>query len=139
MTGVTTGGVTTDTTVTTMYNPDPAPNTAKGATRRDSLWRPYPKYTHVEQGKAYYWCSCGSSRTQPFCDGRHKGTDFRPVKWTAPSTGKVLFCMCKTTKNQPLCDMSHVTVLRKMYGGKLATLAFGGAFVGGISYKFIMS
>jgi len=61
----------------------------------------------VEQGKSYFWCSCGESKNQPFCDGSHKGSNFVPIKYEALETKKVFFCTCKTTKNQPLCDGSH--------------------------------
>jgi CDGSH-type Zn-finger protein len=61
----------------------------------------------VEAGKSYFWCACGQSKAQPFCDGSHKGTAFAPVKWTAGETKRVFFCACKHTKGQPLCDGSH--------------------------------
>ena len=61
----------------------------------------------VEQGKSYYWCSCGKSFKQPFCDGSHKGTKFSPLVYKAEQSKKVFFCTCKKTKDQPLCDGSH--------------------------------
>jgi len=61
----------------------------------------------VEAGKAYFWCSCGKSQSQPFCDGSHKGSAFTPVKYEAEASKTVYFCACKATKNQPLCDGSH--------------------------------
>ncbi|MEO1252242.1 MAG: CDGSH iron-sulfur domain-containing protein [Pseudomonadota bacterium] len=61
----------------------------------------------VEAGKDYFWCACGRSKTQPFCDGSHKGTEFVPVKWKAEKTKRVFFCACKHTAGQPLCDGSH--------------------------------
>lgn len=61
----------------------------------------------VEAGETYFWCACGRSATQPFCDGSHKGTAFTPVKWTAGETRRVFFCACKHTRGQPLCDGSH--------------------------------
>jgi CDGSH-type Zn-finger protein len=61
----------------------------------------------VESGKSYFWCSCGQSKGQPFCDGSHKGTDFTPVKYDASESKKVYFCGCKQTKASPLCDGSH--------------------------------
>lgn len=64
----------------------------------------------VEAGKTYFWCACGRSTTQPFCDGSHKGSAFSPVKWTAAETKKVWFCACKQTKGAPLCDGAHKTV-----------------------------
>jgi CDGSH-type Zn-finger protein len=61
----------------------------------------------VEEGKNYFWCSCGQSANQPFCDGSHKGTEFNPVKWTAETSGKKFFCGCKQTDGVPFCDGSH--------------------------------
>lgn len=66
---------------------------------------PYP--VEVTAGKSYFWCACGKSANQPFCDGSHKGSDFAPVKWTAEEDGRKFFCACKATGNQPLCDGSH--------------------------------
>lgn len=61
----------------------------------------------VEKGKDYYWCACGRSKTQPFCDGSHKGTDFAPTKFTAEESKTVYFCGCKQSKNGALCDGTH--------------------------------
>ncbi len=61
----------------------------------------------VEAGKTYYWCSCGKSEKQPFCDGKHKGSSFSPLAWTAPETKTVRFCACKASGKAPLCDGSH--------------------------------
>ena len=66
---------------------------------------PYP--IDVVEEKSYYWCSCGQSAKQPFCDGSHKGTTFNPVVFKATEEKKKYFCGCKATKNQPLCDGSH--------------------------------
>lgn len=66
-----------------------------------------PFAVEVEAGKSYFWCSCGKSANQPFCDGTHKGSDFTPVKYTPEKDGKAFFCGCKATKNQPMCDGSH--------------------------------
>lgn len=61
----------------------------------------------VEAGKDYWWCSCGKSSKQPFCDGSHKGGSFTPQKWTAEKDGDAWFCACKASGKAPLCDGSH--------------------------------
>ncbi len=61
----------------------------------------------VEKDKSYFWCSCGMSSKQPFCDGSHKDTEFMPIKFKADETKKIFFCACKQTNNQPFCDGSH--------------------------------
>lgn len=66
-----------------------------------------PYATDVEEGKTYYWCSCGKSSKQPLCDGSHQGTDFTPMAYKADASKKVFFCGCKITNNQPMCDGSH--------------------------------
>ncbi len=71
-----------------------------------SRYKPY--YAELEKGKQYFWCACGLSKTQPYCDGSHKGTSFRPVVYRGQHTGEeVLFCGCKHSNSQPLCDGSH--------------------------------
>jgi CDGSH-type Zn-finger protein len=66
-----------------------------------------PYAVEVEAGKSYYWCSCGKSKTQPFCDGAHQGTPFTPVEYKATETKMVYFCGCKKSSAQPMCDGSH--------------------------------
>jgi len=61
----------------------------------------------VEEGKSYWWCACGLSKEQPFCDGSHKGTDIEPSKYLAEKSGTVYFCGCKNTKDVPVCDGTH--------------------------------
>jgi CDGSH-type Zn-finger protein len=61
----------------------------------------------VEAGKTYFWCACGRSANQPFCDGSHKDTGFSPVKWQAEKAKTVYFCGCKNSANKPLCDGTH--------------------------------
>ncbi|MFT4732719.1 MAG: CDGSH-type Zn-finger protein [Gammaproteobacteria bacterium] len=66
-----------------------------------------PYAVEVESGKNYFWCSCGKSGKQPFCDGSHGGTGFTPVKYMATESKKMFFCGCKSTASQPMCDGSH--------------------------------
>lgn len=66
---------------------------------------PYP--VEVEAGKTYFWCSCGRSSRQPFCDGSHKETDFTPVKFEAEADRTVYFCGCKQTGRGVMCDGTH--------------------------------
>jgi CDGSH-type Zn-finger protein len=61
----------------------------------------------VEAGKRYFWCACGRSKGQPFCDGSHQGTGITPLMYTAEKTGEVWFCGCKGTGNKPMCDGTH--------------------------------
>ena len=61
----------------------------------------------VEAGKAYFWCSCGRSENQPFCDGKHAGTGLTPVRFKPEEAGTVFFCGCKATGDSPMCDGSH--------------------------------
>jgi CDGSH iron-sulfur domain-containing protein 3 len=61
----------------------------------------------VEVGKTYWWCACGKSAKQPFCDGSHKDTGFTPVKFEPQATTKAWFCTCKHSKKAPLCDGTH--------------------------------
>lgn len=66
-----------------------------------------PFAVEVEKGKEYYWCACGRSKSQPFCDGSHDGTDFAPTKYVAEENQTVYFCGCKHSKNGVMCDGSH--------------------------------
>ena len=66
-----------------------------------------PIGVNVEEGKEYWWCACGRSQNQPFCDGSHKGTGFSPVQFKAEKSEEVWFCRCKNTANKPRCDGTH--------------------------------
>jgi len=66
-----------------------------------------PIAVDVKKGQTYYWCACGKSAAQPFCDGSHKGTSFTPLAFTAEKDEKAYLCACKHTKNPPFCDGTH--------------------------------
>lgn len=66
-----------------------------------------PCKVELEEGQKYFWCSCGLSTRQPFCDGSHKGTEMKSVHYVSPKTDTVRLCGCKATKNPPFCDGSH--------------------------------
>ena len=66
-----------------------------------------PYAVEVVAEQSYYWCACGQSKKQPFCDGSHLGSSFTPTKYDATETKTVYFCGCKQSKNGVLCDGSH--------------------------------
>ena len=66
-----------------------------------------PAKVELEEGKEYFWCRCGLSESQPFCDGSHAGTDVTPLKFTADKTESAVLCQCKSTANGPFCDGTH--------------------------------
>jgi CDGSH-type Zn-finger protein len=66
-----------------------------------------PYAVAVEAGKSYRWCACGKSKAQPFCDGSHKGGEFKPVEYKAEADSTVYFCGCKSSKKGALCDGTH--------------------------------
>jgi CDGSH iron-sulfur domain-containing protein 3 len=68
-----------------------------------------PSVLILEAG-TYYWCLCGRSRDQPFCDGSHEGTGMEPVEFTITETKEVALCQCKHTKTPPFCDGTHQTL-----------------------------
>jgi CDGSH-type Zn-finger protein len=65
-----------------------------------------PKKVDMEIGKKYFYCACGKSADQPFCDGSHKDTDITPIGFVAEQESRAI-CMCKHTQNAPYCDGSH--------------------------------
>lgn len=69
-----------------------------------------PKKVELKEKTDYFFCACGKSSGQPFCDGSHKGSSFSPIKFTAEDSGDAYLCMCKQSKNLPYCDGSHKSV-----------------------------
>lgn len=66
-----------------------------------------PVKVELEKGKKYAWCTCGLSDKQPYCNGAHKGTEFRPLVFVAEETKTAHLCQCKATKNPGFCDGAH--------------------------------
>ena len=66
-----------------------------------------PAAVAVQAGETYYWCSCGRSKSQPFCDGSREGTAFAPQAFTAAKSETVYFCQCKHSGKGAFCDGSH--------------------------------
>ena len=66
-----------------------------------------PFQVDVEAGKSYFWCACGRSKSQPFCDGSHKGTGLTPVQFKPEESKTVWLCGCKQSKGRPMCDGTH--------------------------------
>jgi len=81
-----------------------------------------PCLVSLVEGRSYLWCACGRSRNQPFCDGAHVGTPFRPVKFIAQETDEELLCACKRTKSPPYCDGSH-NAFSASYGAPMEKVA----------------
>lgn len=65
-----------------------------------------PVVVKLEPG-TYWWCACGESKDQPFCDGSHAGTGFAPVGFSLDEAKRVALCLCKRTGDAPYCDGSH--------------------------------
>lgn len=65
-----------------------------------------PKLVTLEPG-TYFWCACGRSSNQPFCDGTHKGTGLFSLAFKVEKREDAWLCMCKQSKNKPYCDGSH--------------------------------
>ena len=68
-----------------------------------------PAQAKLEPGM-YFWCACGKSSNQPYCDGSHKGSEFSPVMFKIDEAKETWLCQCKNTKNPPYCDGTHKTL-----------------------------
>ncbi len=80
--------------------------------------KPIP--VELKEGEEYYFCTCGRSANQPFCDGSHKGTPFTPKAFTAEESGEAYLCQCKQTANAPFCDGTHTKVPDDQVGKEFA-------------------
>jgi mannose-6-phosphate isomerase-like protein (cupin superfamily) len=80
------------------------------AEAKPAIARLKPCLVEVEAGHTYFWCACGRSAKQPFCDGSHKGTAFQPLKFVAQASDEVLLCGCKHTATAPFCDGAHTNL-----------------------------
>jgi len=65
-----------------------------------------PAVTELEPG-TYWWCACGRSQNQPWCDGSHAGTGFEPMELSVTEKKRYALCRCKQTKGMPFCDGTH--------------------------------
>jgi len=72
--------------------------------------RKEPIIEDLKAGETYWWCRCGRSKTQPYCDGSHAGTGFEPMEFKPATDMKVRFCGCKHTQKPPFCDGAHVAL-----------------------------
>ncbi|KAJ3195346.1 hypothetical protein HK101_000458 [Irineochytrium annulatum] len=77
-------------------------------------WTPEPVFVQagpyqvdLVPNKDYYWCACGKSKSQPFCDGSHKGSGITPIKFTVDEAKKYFLCGCKVSDSKPFCDGTH--------------------------------
>lgn len=88
---------------------NPASELSSGFVKEDTR-RAVPSEIFLEKEKKYLYCTCGKSKNQPFCDGTHHGSKFKPAVFEVKRSGKVQLCNCKKTKAGPFCDNSHLNV-----------------------------
>ena len=86
-----------------------------------------PIKVDVKEGETQYWCACGLSSNQPFCDGSHRTTDITPKAFTPEETGEAYLCMCKHSKNPPYCDGTHATLKEEKSEDTAAPAPSGGS------------
>lgn len=77
----------------------------------------YPFRTPLTAGKTIFWCTCGLSQKQPYCDGSHRGTSFQPMPYKAEQDMTVALCGCKQTKQPPFCDGAHIDFRKSLAEG----------------------
>ncbi|MFT5470540.1 MAG: glutamate synthase domain-containing protein 2/CDGSH-type Zn-finger protein [Verrucomicrobiales bacterium] len=87
--------------------------------------KPIP--VELKAGEEYYFCTCGKSANQPFCDGSHSGTEFTPKAFTAEEDGEAYLCRCKQTANAPFCDGTHAQISDDQVGKELELKSEGDA------------
>ena len=86
---------------------DPRSELSRGFTKKDTRINE-PTKVDLKEGERYLFCQCGLSQNQPFCDGSHHGTKFKPLLFTAQRSGPARLCNCKRTGAAPFCDDSHL-------------------------------
>lgn len=66
-----------------------------------------PYQVELKEGQPYFWCTCGKSSRQPYCDGSHKGSGLEPMRFVAEASGTFNLCGCKASDDKPFCDGTH--------------------------------
>jgi CDGSH-type Zn-finger protein len=72
--------------------------------------RKQPYFVEMKAGEPYFWCKCGKSQSQPFCDGSHQGGTVQPIEFSVEESGYQAVCGCGYSKTRPLCDGSHLNL-----------------------------
>lgn len=96
-----------------------------------------PYFLEIDEGVKYYWCSCGKSNSQPWCDGSHRGTGFRPVPYIPPYDMTSMICGCKHSETRPFCNMTHLHVYAHKHTGRAGTKLFLISFAAGIGWSML--
>ena len=78
-----------------------------------------PTAVNLTKGEKYFFCTCGKSANQPFCDGKHKGSGFAPQAFTAEENGDAYLCQCKQSGSQPFCDGKHKKLTADQIGSEV--------------------